>query len=81
MIRFILLQNRQGKTRLSRWYVAYNEADRKKIETETHRTIVQRDNKMTNFLEVSEQPAKRSRHCSQPHALVSQRKVASGRVV
>jgi hypothetical protein len=52
-IRFILLQNRQGKTRLSRWYVAYNDAERKKIEIETHRQIVQRDNKMTSFLEVS----------------------------
>ena len=52
-IRFILLQNRQGKTRLSRWYVAYNEDERKKIEVETHRTIVSRDNKMTSFLEVS----------------------------
>ena len=52
-IRFILLQNRQGKTRLSRWYVPYDDDDRKKIETETHRTIVARDNKMTSFLEVS----------------------------
>ena len=52
-IRFILLQNRQGKTRLSRWYVAYNDDERKKIEVETHRTIVGRDNKMTSFLEVS----------------------------
>ena len=54
-IRFILLQNRQGKTRLSRWYVSYNEDERKKIEVETHRTIVGRDNKMTSFLEVSRQ--------------------------
>ena len=52
-IRFILLQNRQGKTRLSRWYVAYDDDERKKIEVETHRTIVGRDNKMTSFLEVS----------------------------
>eukprot|EP00347_Sterkiella_histriomuscorum_P021593 403333437 len=51
MIRFILLQNRQGKTRLSRWYVAYNEEERKKIEIEVHRQIVQRDSKHTNFLE------------------------------
>ena len=52
-IRFILLQNRQGKTRLSRWYVSHNDDERRKIETETHRTIVSRDNKMTSFLEVS----------------------------
>jgi hypothetical protein len=32
-----LLQNRQGKTRLSRWYVAYNEQERKKNEIEVHR--------------------------------------------
>ena len=50
-IRFILLQNRQGKTRLSRWYVAYNEEERHRIETEAHRMIVSRDSKMTNFLE------------------------------
>ena len=53
-IRFILLQNRQGKTRLSRWYVSYNDDERRKIEVETHRAIVARDNKMTSFLEVSE---------------------------
>jgi hypothetical protein len=47
-----LLQNRQGKTRLSRWYIAYNEDERHKIETEVHRLIVQRDSKMTSFLEV-----------------------------
>ena len=46
-----MLQNRQGKTRLSRWYVAYNEDERKRIEIECHRNIVQRESKMTNFLE------------------------------
>eukprot|EP00806_Schmidingerella_arcuata_P002711 Macronucleus_3451.p2 GENE.Macronucleus_3451~~Macronucleus_3451.p2 ORF type:complete len:143 (+),score=28.40 Macronucleus_3451:1-429(+) len=51
MIRFILLQNRQGKTRLSRWYVSHNDDERRKIETETHRIIVSRDNKMASFLE------------------------------
>jgi hypothetical protein len=47
-----LLQNRQGKTRLSRWYVPYQEQERKKIEIEVHRQIVQRESKHTNFLEV-----------------------------
>jgi len=46
------LQNRQGKTRLSRWYIAYNEQERRKIEIEVHRNIVQREAKHTNFLEV-----------------------------
>lgn len=46
-----MLQNRQGKTRLSRWYVAYSDEERTRIETEAHRMIVQRDSKMTNFLE------------------------------
>lgn len=55
-IRFILLQNRQGKTRLSRWYVAYNDEERQKIEIETHRAIVNRDKGTSSFLEVSKSP-------------------------
>ena len=51
MIRFILLQNRQGKTRLSRWYVPFNAAEKNKIESEIHRAVVCRDPRFTNFLE------------------------------
>ncbi len=51
MIRFILLQNRQGKTRLSKWYVPFNAAERNKIESEIHRAVVSRDPRFTNFLE------------------------------
>jgi len=51
MIRFILLQNRQGKTRLSKWYVHYDENEKVKLQSEIHRMIVMRDNKHTNFLE------------------------------
>jgi len=51
MIRFILLQNRQGKTRLSRWYVPFNAAEKNKIESEIHRAVVSRDPRFTNFLE------------------------------
>lgn len=43
-----------GKTRLSRWYVAYNDDERRKLEIEAHRLVVNRDNKMACFLEVSQ---------------------------
>lgn len=52
-IRFILLQNRQGKTRLSKWYVpAPSEQEKFRIESEIHKLIVSRDRKYTNFVEV-----------------------------
>jgi AP-2 complex subunit sigma-1 len=51
MIRFILLQNRQGKTRLSKWYVPFNASEKNKIESDIHRAVVSRDPRFTNFLE------------------------------
>jgi AP-2 complex subunit sigma-1 len=61
MIRFFLLQNRQGKTRLSKWYVLppvptignskVGEAEKVRIETEVHRLVTARDKKYTNFIE------------------------------
>ena len=41
-IRFFLLQNRQGKTRLSKWYVAIEEADKRKIEGEVRLALARR---------------------------------------
>mmetsp|Transcript_5869 Transcript_5869/g.12762 ORF Transcript_5869/g.12762 Transcript_5869/m.12762 type:complete len:151 (-) Transcript_5869:161-613(-) len=59
MIRFFLLQNRQGKTRLSKWYVpppttpggSTPEAEKVRIESEVHRLVTSRDKKYTNFIE------------------------------
>mmetsp|Transcript_22591 Transcript_22591/g.33035 ORF Transcript_22591/g.33035 Transcript_22591/m.33035 type:complete len:144 (-) Transcript_22591:174-605(-) len=52
MIRFFLLQNRQGKTRLTKWYLTPpDEADRIKMESDIHRAIIARDKKHTNFVE------------------------------
>eukprot|EP01070_Trichotokara_eunicae_P000960 Trichotokara_eunicae@DN1381_c0_g1_i2.p1 len=51
MLRFMLLQNRQGKTRIARWYVPYSASERGKIESEIHRAIVSRDKKWSNFVE------------------------------
>ncbi|KAA0147583.1 hypothetical protein FNF27_06259 [Cafeteria roenbergensis] len=51
MIRFFLLQNRAGKTRLSKWYVTVEEPEKRKIETEVFKLISARDGKFTNFVE------------------------------
>lgn len=61
-IRFFLLQNRQGKTRLSKWYVeppssnsngasSSPELEKVRIEAEVHRLVTARDKKYTNFIE------------------------------
>ncbi|KAJ2087282.1 AP-2 complex subunit sigma [Coemansia sp. RSA 986] len=52
MIRFILVQNRQGKTRLEKWYGNYSEQERNKLKAEVHRTVASRDQKhQSNFVE------------------------------
>jgi AP-2 complex subunit sigma-1 len=53
-IRFIVLQNRQGKTRLAKYYVPLEEIEKHKLENEVHRLVVNRDPKFTNFLEVTQ---------------------------
>lgn len=52
MIRFFLLQNRQGKTRLSKWYVVPpDDSERAKMEADVNQVVVTRDRKFTNFVE------------------------------
>lgn len=51
-VRFFLLQNRQGKTRLAKWYVPVKWDDKIKLEAEVHRLVTSRDAKFTNFVEV-----------------------------
>jgi len=46
-------QNRQGKTRLSKFYVPYEEDEKARIRGEVHRSIAPRDQKyQSNFVEV-----------------------------
>lgn len=51
MIRFFLLQNRAGKTRLAKYYTPLSDDDKKRTEDEVYRLIANRDAKFTNFLE------------------------------
>lgn len=58
MIRWVLLQNRAGRTRLSRFYVPMEDREKRRVEEEVYRLIVNREAKFTNFVEVGfEHPA------------------------
>jgi AP-2 complex subunit sigma-1 len=50
------VQNRQGKTRLAKWYVPYEDDEKAKLKGEVHRLIAPRDQKhQSNFVEVKQQ--------------------------
>ncbi|EEH39986.1 AP-2 complex subunit sigma [Paracoccidioides lutzii Pb01] len=52
VLSFILIQNRQGKTRLAKWYAPYNDDEKVKLKGEVHRLIAPRDQKyQSNFVE------------------------------
>lgn len=52
MIRFFLLLNRSGKSRLAKYYTPLSDDEKKRLEDEVYRLITNRDSKFTNFVEV-----------------------------
>ena len=51
MIRFILVLNRQGKIRIAKWYMNYEEKEKQRLILDIHRTMSSRDSRFTNFIE------------------------------
>lgn len=52
MLRYVLVQNRQGKTRLSKWYFPLEEAEKTKLKSEIHRLVASREGQgQANFVE------------------------------
>ncbi|OMJ81199.1 hypothetical protein SteCoe_18375 [Stentor coeruleus] len=51
MIRFLVIHNKQGKIRLSRWYTTIPYEEKCQLERDVHRLEINRDPKYTNFLE------------------------------
>ena len=51
MIRFLLVQNYQGKTRLARWYTKIDDKEKRRLQVNIHRMLVSRDSRYSNFIE------------------------------
>lgn len=50
-IQFVVLLNKQGRTRLSKWYTKIADEEKLNIERELYRTIILRDSKHSNIIE------------------------------
>ena len=52
MIRWFLLQNRAGRTRLAKYYVPMDDFEKRKTEYEVFRALNGRESKWSNIVEV-----------------------------
>eukprot|EP01121_Diplochlamys_sp_Union-15-3_P018061 TRINITY_DN6494_c0_g1_i1.p1 TRINITY_DN6494_c0_g1~~TRINITY_DN6494_c0_g1_i1.p1 ORF type:complete len:143 (-),score=16.49 TRINITY_DN6494_c0_g1_i1:57-485(-) len=54
MIQFFIVQNRQGKTRMAKWYTPFSDVEKQKLITDIFRLVTSRESKFTNFVEFRE---------------------------
>lgn len=52
MIHFFYLINRLGRIRVSKYYVPYEEDEKRELESQTLRMITKRPREFTHFIEV-----------------------------
>ena len=52
MIFYLIVLNRQGKVRLSKWYQSYDAEEKRRLGNEIHKAIMQRPKGYTNFVDV-----------------------------
>eukprot|EP00003_Mantamonas_plastica_P019628 TRINITY_DN3193_c0_g1_i1.p1 TRINITY_DN3193_c0_g1~~TRINITY_DN3193_c0_g1_i1.p1 ORF type:complete len:199 (-),score=32.08 TRINITY_DN3193_c0_g1_i1:191-787(-) len=50
-IRFLLVQNRQGKTRLAKYYMPFQEEEKRQLQNEISKILKARSSKWSNFVE------------------------------
>ncbi|KAA8499113.1 AP-1 complex subunit sigma-2 [Porphyridium purpureum] len=64
MIHFIILINRQGKLRLSKWYEPYSQKQRAQFVRDISHTVLPRTSKMCNVVELDEHKLVYKRYAS-----------------
>ena len=64
MINFILLVSRQGKTRLSKWFVQMSNKEKARCSRELIATVLSRPPKMCNFIEYQDKKVIYKRYAS-----------------
>ncbi|OAF66776.1 AP-2 complex subunit sigma [Intoshia linei] len=51
MLRFILIQNRSGKTRIAKWFVIYTPQEQNQLKIEVHAAVAIRNHRQANIIE------------------------------
>jgi AP-2 complex subunit sigma-1 len=82
VLSFILIQNRQGKTRLAKWYAPYTDEEKVKLKGEVHRLIAPRDQKyQSNFVEFRSSPSHSHHTTSNPNSALVRQNLSSTKIV